>query len=191
MANPPPVAVIDIGSNSIKLLVAARDANGRLSVRTDTGQVLHALVNPRTKFALLKPADFTDVQEGVYIASTGHDKGNDTLEATDLRIVDETLRGVGEGIRPFRGGADGASSMNAKVVAVSTSDGAPEINVRVRGRDMKVVLADKAPILFQSVGDATALKPGVPVSLFTVRSRLGTTDAIRINIGLNGVVPKW
>lgn len=31
MANPPPVAVIDIGSNSIKLLVAARDANGRLS----------------------------------------------------------------------------------------------------------------------------------------------------------------
>jgi hypothetical protein len=81
--------------------------------------------------------------------------------------------------------------MNAKIVSVSTDTQPLEINVRLRGRDMKVVMADGAPILFQTVGDATALKPGVPVSVFTVRSRVGTTDVIRINIGQDGYVPKF
>lgn len=168
----------------------AEYANGRLEVLTDTGQIFHALVNPRTKIALLKPAEFSDLQEGVYIASTGHDKGNDTVEASDVRIVEEKMRGIGEGVRPFHGGADAATTLNAKVVSVSTGEGAPEVNVRLRGRDMKIILANNAPILFQTVGDATALKPRVPVSIFTVRSRTGTTDAIRVNVGLNGVIPQ-
>lgn len=166
-------------------------ANGRLVVETDTGQILRALVNPRTKVALLKPAEFTDLQEGTYIASTGTDRGNDLMEASDLRIIEEKMRGVGEGFRPFHGGVDSAATMNAKIVTVTTGVVPPEINVRLRGRDMKIVLADGAPILFQTVGDATQLKPGVPVSLFTVRSRTGTTDVVRVNIGQGGYVPKF
>ena len=166
-------------------------ANGRLVIETDTGQILRALVNPRTKVALLKPADFADLQEGTYIASTGTDKGNDLMEASDLRIVEEKMRGIGEGFRPFHGGVDAAATMNAKIVSVTTSVVPPEINVRLRGRDMKIVLADDAAILFQTVGDATALKPGVPVSLFTVRSRTGNTDVVRVNIGQGGYVPKF
>lgn len=166
-------------------------ANGRLVVETDTGQTLRALVNPRTKVALLKPADFTDLQEGTYIASTGTDRGNDLMEANDLRIIEEKMRGVGEGFRPFHGGVDSAATMNAKIVSVATGVVPPEINVRLRGRDMKIVLADGAPILFQTVGDATQLKPGAAVSLFTVRSRTGTTDVVRVNIGQGGYVPKF
>jgi hypothetical protein len=166
-------------------------ANGRLVIETDTGQTLRAVVNPRSKVALLRPADFTDLQEGTYIASTGTDKGNDLMEASDLRIVEEKMRGIGEGFRPFHGGVDQAATMNAKIVSVSTSVVPPEINVRLRGRDMKIVLADDAPILFQTVGDATALKPGVPVSVFTVRSRTGNTDVVRVNIGQGGYVPRY
>jgi hypothetical protein len=166
-------------------------ANGRLVVETDTGQTLRALINPRSKIAILKPADPSDLQEGTYIASTGTDKGNDLMEAKDLRIIEDKMRGVGEGFRPFHGGFNDAATMNAKIVSVSTDTQPLEINVRLRGRDMKVVMADGAPILFQTVGDATALKPGVPVSVFTVRSRVGTTDVIRINIGQDGYVPKF
>ena len=149
------------------------------------------LINPRSKVALLKPADVSDLQEGTYIASTGHDRGNDTMEASDLRIVEEKVRGVGEGFRPFHGGVDQAATMNAKIVSVSAGATPPEINVRLRGRDMKIVLADNVPILFQTIGDATALKPGVHVSLFTVRSRVGTTDVVRINVGQGGYVPRF
>jgi hypothetical protein len=166
-------------------------ANGRLVVETDTGQTLRALVNPRTKVALLKPADFSDLQEGTYIASTGFDRGNDLMEANDLRIIEEKMRGVGEGFRPFHGGVDSAATMNAKIVSVTTAVVPAEINVRLRGRDMKIILADGAPILFQTVGDATALKPGVPVSVFTVRSRTGSTDVVRVNIGQGGFVPRF
>jgi hypothetical protein len=166
-------------------------ANGRLVVETESGQTLRAQINPRSKVALLKPADFSDLQEGTYIASMGKDTGNDTMEASDLRIVEEKVRGVGEGFRPFHGGADQAATMNAKIVSVSSGVSPPEINVRLRGRDMKIVLADNAPILFQTIGDATALKPGVPVSVFTVRSRTGTTDVVRINVGVAGYVPRY
>jgi hypothetical protein len=165
-------------------------ANGRLAVETGNGQVLHAMINPRSKIALLKPADFSDLQEGTYIASNGIDKGNDLMEANNLRIIDETMRGVAEGYRPFHGGVDNAVTMNAKIVSISTSVVPAEINVRLRGRDMKIVLADGAPILFQNVGDATALKPGVPVSVFTVRSRTGSTDVVRVDIGQGGYVPR-
>ena len=166
-------------------------ANGRLVVETDTGQTLRALVNPRTKVALLKPADLTDLQEGTYIASSGTDKGNDLMEANDLRIVEEKMRGVGEGFRPFHGGIDAAATMNAKIVSIVPEAVPLEINVRLRGRDMKIVMAENAPILFQTVGDATALKPGVPVSVFTVRSRTGTTDVVRINVGQGGYVRRF
>lgn len=169
----------------------AEYANGRLVIETDGGHTLRALVNPRSKIALLRPADFSDLQEGTYFAAMGFDRGNDTMEASDLRIVEEKMRGIGEGFRPFHGGENSAATMNAKIVSVTTTTVPAEINVRLRGRDMKIVLADDAPILFQAVGDATALKPGVPVSVFTVRSRTGSTDVVRINIGLGGYIPKF
>jgi hypothetical protein len=166
-------------------------ANGRLVVETENGQTLRAMVNPRTKVALLKPADLTDLQEGTYIASTGTDRGNDLMEAIDLRIIEEKMRGVGEGFRPFHGGVDAAATLNAKIVSVASGSVPPEINVRLRGRDMKIVVPEGAPILFQTVGDATQLKPGVPVSVFTVRSRNGNTDVVRVNIGQGGYIPRF
>lgn len=165
-------------------------ANGRLTVDTQDGQTLQAIVNPRSKIALLKPAAFADLQEGTYIASVGKDQDNDTVEAIELRIVEEKLRGVGEGTRPFHGGEDKTSTTNAKIVSVSTTASPPEIAIRLRGRDMKIILPNTAPITFMTVGDASALKPGMPVSVFTVRSRTGSTDVVRINIGLDGVVPQ-
>ena len=165
-------------------------ANGRLTVQTAEGQTLYAIINPRSKIALLKPADFGDLQEGTYIASVGKDQGSDTIEAIELRIVEEKLRGVGEGTRPFHGGGeDKTSTTNAKIVSVSTTVFPPEIAIRLRGRDMKIILPDNAPITFMTIGDASALKPGVPVSVFTVRSRTGSTDVVRINVGQGGVVP--
>ncbi len=168
----------------------AEYANGRLVVQTGDGQTLQAMINPRSKIALLKPAAFADLQEGTYIASVGKDQDNDTVEAFELRIVEEKLRGVGEGTRPFHGGEDKTSTTNAKIVSVSNDTVPPEIAIRLRGRDMKIVLPKTAPITFMTVGDATALQPGAPVSVFTVRSRTGSTDVVRINIGQGGVVPQ-
>ena len=53
------------------------------------------------------------------------------------------MRGVGEGFRPFHGGVDQAATMNAKIVSVSAGATPPEINVRLRGRDMKIVYTEE------------------------------------------------
>ena len=163
-------------------------ANGRLTVVTDDGSVFRAMIGPATKIELLKPATLKDIDEGNYIASAGHEKDNDTVEAIELRIVNQALPGLGEGYRPFLGiDGENATMINARVISVTATDGAPpSVLVRVRGKDKTVILPKDAPITFQSVGDVTALVPDTPVSLLTVRARYGKTEVVRINVALNG-----
>jgi hypothetical protein len=169
----------------------AEYANGRLTILTDDGMVLKATVSPRTKIALLKPADLDDLEEGTFIASAGREKDGDNIEALEIRIMEPRLNGVGEGYRPFHGGLDDKQVMtNAKVVGVVPDVTPPALQVRIRGREKTMVVPDEAPIMFQVTGDATALVAGAPVMVFTVRSRTGKTDVVRVNIGLDGVVPQ-
>jgi len=168
-------------------------ANGRLTVHTEEGEILKVTVSSRTKIALLKPADFMDIEEGTYTASAGREMDAENIEAIELRIMEERLRGIGEGYRPFYGsGEEDATMINAKVVTISTTEFPPKILVRFRGKDKNIILPDEVPIMFQSIGDASALVPEAPVSVFTVRSRTtGKIDAVRISIGLDGIQPQF
>jgi hypothetical protein len=166
-------------------------ANGRLTVMTDDGLMLKATVSPRTKIAILKPADFKDLEEGTFITSSGREKDAESIEALELRIMEPRLNGLGEGYRPFHGGRDDNQVMtNAKVVGLALDETPPVVQIRIRGREKKLLVPDEAPIMFQMTGDATALVPGAPVMVFTVRSRSGKTDVVRVNVGLDGVVPQ-
>ncbi len=165
-------------------------ANGRITVQTDDGKLIHALVSPRSRIAVLKPADFSEIEEGTYIASTGRETDADSTTAYELRIVEDKLRGIGEGHRPYRGSEDDAMMTNAKVVSIGQGD-PPSILVRYRGKDLTIVVPDKAPVLHQTIGDASALVVGAPVSLFTIRSRTGHTDVVRVNVGQDGIKPQY
>jgi len=165
-------------------------ANGRLSVETDEGKIVRANVNPRSRIAVLKPADFSEIEEGTYIASTGRETDADSTEAFELRIVEDKLRGIGEGHRPYHGQEEDATMTNAKVVSVGQGD-PPSILVRYRGKDLTIVVPDKAPVLHQTIGDQSALVVGAPVSLFTVRSKTGHTDVVRVNVGQDGIKPQF
>lgn len=165
-------------------------ANGRLTVITDDGLVLKATVSPRTKIALLKPADLQDLEEGVFIAAAGREVDNDSVEALEVRIMEPRLNGIGEGYRAFHGGLEAEVVAHAKVVAVENEASPPTVQVRVRGRDKTIVVPNEAPIMFQLTGDTTALVADAPVMVFTVRSRTGKTDVVRVNIGVDGVVPQ-
>ena len=78
-------------------------ANGRLTVQTGDGKTVRAVISPRSRIAVLKPADFSEIEEGTYIASTGRETDADSTEAYELRIVEDKLRGIGEGHRPYHG----------------------------------------------------------------------------------------
>lgn len=169
----------------------AEYANGRLTVETSDGLLLKAIVSPRTKIALLRPADFDDLAEGTFIASAGREKDAENIEALELRIMDPRLNGLGEGYRPFYGGLEDNQVMaNAKVVGIALDATPPALQIRIRGREKTLVVREQVPIMFQTTGDASALVPGAPVTIFTVRSRAGKTDVVRVNVGVDGVVPQ-
>lgn len=144
-------------------------------------------VSPDVKvFAMVKAA-LADVKTGAFIGVGATPQPDGSQQAIRVMIFPESMRGVGEGHRPWD--RPGTTMTNATVDKAVTSVEGQLLTVKYKGGEQKIVIRPDAVILTYVEADKSEVKPGASVSVNGVVKAGGEVEARRIVVGRGGVIP--
>ena len=144
--NAPPAAV-----RATVESVAADGAS--LAVRTRGGDERTVRLTPKTQFVLVVPASLTDVKPGAFVGVAAAPGEGGQLKAMEVHIFPESMRGTGEGSRPFDLGP-GSTMTNGTISARVNNVKGPELTVTYKGGEQAIVIDPKTPIVAVQPGAA-------------------------------------
>ncbi len=163
-------------------------------VKSPTGEALKlnladkVLADKVLVVAVVK-ASMADIKEGLFIGSGAMPQPDGSQQALEVHIFAESMRGTGEGFRPWDGAPNSTMTNGTVGAAVSGVDG-PVITVKYKDGEKKILVTPNVPIVRYEVADLGAIKPGAPFSaISTAKQADGSFDVNRINVGRDGASP--
>jgi hypothetical protein len=135
-------------------------------------------------------ASMADIKEGSFIGSGAMPQPDGSQKAIEVHIFAESMRGTGEGFRPWDG-APNSTMTNGTVGTTVTGVEGPVVLVKYKDGEKKIIVTGDVPIVRYEIGDMSAVKPGVAFTVIRAAKKLdGSFDIDRINVGRDGVVPR-
>jgi hypothetical protein len=177
-----------------------------LEVRTRAGEVVRVKLGDQVMVGQLEKGDRSALATGAFVGTTAVSQPDGTLRAVEVHVFPESMRGRGEGHRPWdlRPGSSmtnatvsgvgssaetGQSSMTNATVAGATGSGTSRtLTLRYAGGEQKVLVPKNVPIVKIEPGDRSLLVPGAHVFVIATRAG-GVLTARAVNVGKGGIVP--
>lgn len=177
-----------------------------LQVKSSAGQTESVTLGSKLRVIAISPSNLSAIKQNDYVATTSVPQPDGTLNAVEIRIFPESMRGTGEGHRPMDnkpgdtmtnatvtniGNAPkaGDTTTNATVASVTNANKSMKMTVKYKGGEKEVLISDKTPIYRMEDGDRSLLVPGAHVVLNTTKQGDGTMISERLTVGKNGIVP--
>ena len=161
-----------------------------LLAKSDKGDALKVNLADKMLVVEVVKASMADIKDGDFIGSGAMPQPDGSQKAIEVHIFAESMRGTGEGFRPWDGAPNSTmtnGTVGAKVVGV---DG-PVVTVKYKDGEKNIIVGPDVPIVRYEIGTMSAVRPG---AAFTVTAAVkkpdGSFDINRINIGRDGVVPR-
>jgi hypothetical protein len=187
-----PAALAQAPSAGARVRVAGTvdklDGDKLTVVDTKGGQPITVVLADNAAVFGVEKRTVADIKPGDFLASGGVKGTDGKIHAVEVRIFPESLRGTGEGQRPWDVKPDGVMT-NATVGTVSQSPEGGVIRVKYKGGESEYTVGPEVPVLAYVVGDRSLLKPGA--AIFTVADKKpdGTLTTGRVTAEKNGVKP--
>jgi hypothetical protein len=135
----------------------------------------------------IQPISVHAIKPGSFIGTAAVTQPDGTLKALEIQVFPESMRGIGEGHRPWDLGT-GSTMTNGTVGDLKVSKGRT-LTLTYKGGEQTVFVPEKAPVITYAPTTVAALKKGAHVIVFTAQNPDGTLTATRIGVGKNGLVP--
>jgi hypothetical protein len=130
-----------------------------------------------------------DIKEGDYIGSGAMPQADGSQKALEVHIFAPSMRGQGDGHRPWDGAPNSTMTNGAVGNVVSGVDG-PVVLVKYKDGEKKIIVGPDTPIVRYEVGSKADIKAGAAFSVTAATKQAdGTFTAPRINVGRDGGVP--
>jgi hypothetical protein len=167
---------------------------GTVSVKERSGEVVELVLSDKLVVTEVYPIALADIKPGSYIGTAAMPQADGTQLALEVLIFPETMRGTGEGHRPWD--LQPQSTMtNATVAdlaaAPSTVPGGQKMTLKYKDGEKVVIVPAGAPVVTFKPGkqdEAALLIPGAKV-LITAQEQGGKPVALRVVVGRNGFAP--
>ena len=169
----------------------------RGKIDTISGNTLHLTLRDGDKASVVVPAHVRvtwltaaqpgDIAKGSYIGTAAIQQPDGTLRALEVQVFPPSMRGVGEGSRPFDV-APGSTMTNGTIGSMISTNGST-LTVTYKGGEKKVFVPDGVPFVSYAPADRTALTPNANVLINATRAPDGTVTANSVLVGQNGLVP--
>jgi hypothetical protein len=151
---------------------------GALKVKLADNAAVYGVV--KAKLADIKPGDF------IGVGATPQADGSQ--RAIQVTIFAETLRGTGEGHRPWD--RPNTTMTNATVDSTVTGVDGQVITVKYKDGEKKLIVGPDAVIRAYVAGSKDELKPGANISIVNAAKMPdGTFTTARVTVGREGLVP--
>ncbi len=157
------------------------------------GRQTEVAVTSATRFASLKAAQLSDIKQGMFVGTAALPQPDGSLKALEIHIFPDSMRGTGEGYRPFpqvkQGTMTNATVTNIVASSATTTNGGKTLTLTYKDGHQTVVVPPDAPIVLLGPGDSSMLTPHSKVSVTATKDAAGKLTATRLLIGLDGATP--
>jgi hypothetical protein len=179
-----------------------------LRVKTRGGQEVVLALAPDLSVAAVRKADLDTIGEGVFVGTTAVPESDGTLRAVEVHLFPESMRGTGEGFRPWdlqprstmtnatvarsepQAGRNTRSTMtNATVAEVAKSAGGRKLQLKYAGGEKTVYVPANTPVVKLEPADRSSLRAGAHLFAIAARQPDGTLIAQRVSVGEDVVPP--
>jgi len=139
--------------------------------------------------AAVVKASMTDIKPGLFIGSGAMPQPDGSQKALEVHIFAESMRGTGEGHRPWDG-APNSTVTNGTVAATVAGVDGPVVTLQYKDGEKKIIIGPNVPIVRYEITDTGAIAPGAPfTAVATGKAVDGSFDVSRINVGRDGASP--
>jgi hypothetical protein len=159
-----------------------------LTVNMKDGQAVAVVLADNAAVFGVEKRTVADIKPGDFLASGGVKGTDGKIHAVEVRIFPETLRGTGEGQRPWDARPEGVMT-NATVGTVSQSPQGGVIHVKYKDGESEFTIGPEVPVLAYVAGDRSLLKPGAAVFTVAQKKPDGTLTTGRVTAEKDGVKP--
>ena len=178
-----------------------------MKLKTRAGQEVTLALAPTLRVSEAQKTTLDSIGEGLFVGTTAVPQPDGTLRAIEVHVFPESMRGTGEGHRPWdlqpqstmtnatvaksepQGtGGSPPTTTNATVAEVSKSAGGRKLQLKYPGGEKTVDVPANTPVVRLEPSDRSKLKAGEHVFAVVTRKPDGTLVAQRMIFG-EGVVP--
>jgi len=162
----------------------------KVTAKSDKGDALTLNLADKMLVVAVVKASLADIKDGDFIGSGAMPQPDGSQKAIEVHIFAESMRGTGEGFRPWDG-APNSTMTNGTVGNTVTGVDGPVVTVKYKDGDQKIIVGPDVPIVRYEIADMSAVKPGVAfTAVAATKQPDGSFNISRINVGRDGVVPR-
>ncbi|RTL48317.1 MAG: hypothetical protein EKK40_17580 [Bradyrhizobiaceae bacterium] len=129
-----------------------------------------------------------DIKPGSYIGVTSVPGADGTQKATEVHVFPESMRGAGEGTRPWDTRPNSSMTNGGLDKRVDGADG-NVLTVKYKDGEKQVVVTPDTELVTFVPAERSEIKPGAQIVAFTAKGDDGALQASRISVGLDGLTP--
>ena len=161
-----------------------------LTVKAADGSTIAVVLAPGTKVAALSKIGLDAIKPNSFIGTAAKPGKGGVLEATEVHVFAESMRGLGEGHRAWDAGPT-STMTNGNVGKVGTikHHAGRTLTVDYKGGTQEIVVPANVPIVAFAEGSAAQLVPGAHVFAITMKGADGKLATNQLAVGVGGVVP--
>ena len=161
-----------------------------MMLKLSTGEEAKLSLTPNAQIVAVVKASMADIKENTFLGSAAMPQPDGSQKALEVHIFPESMRGTGEGHRPYTTPGSTMTNGAASGATVSGVDGAT-MTVKYKDGEKKIVVPPNVPIVRYEIGSAADLKAGAAFTVLAATKQPdGSYTAPRINVGRDGVVPQ-
>lgn len=168
--------------------VAKLDGN-QLTVDGKDGQAVTVSLAADAAVYGVEKRSVADIKPGDFVASGGVKGTDGKIQAVEVRIFPESLRGIGEGQRPWNVKPDGVMTNATIEGKVTQSPEGGVVHVKYKDGESEYTIGPEVPVLAYVNADRGLLKPGAAVLVSARKQADGTLSTSRVTAEENGVKP--
>lgn len=162
----------------------------QLQLTDRRGETLTAELTGDTKVAAVSQGNINDIKPNSFIGTAAAPQPDGSLKALEVHVFDPSLRGSGEGFRPWQGADGKTGTMTNGTVGTLVNANGRTMTVKYQNGEKKVVVPEDVPVVALAPGDRSLIKPGGHIVLFPApQSNANHLVAGNIVAGVNGLVP--
>ncbi len=160
-----------------------------LSVKGRDGTPLRVKLADGARILAVDRMSLADVKQGVFVGITAMPQPDGTQKAVEIHIFPETLRGTGEGHRPWDL-MPNSTMTNANIDSAVVSADGQELVLKYKDGEKKFIVPASVEVVMFAPAAVADLKPGEKVFVVAGKKQAdGSIEAPSIVVGRNGVNP--
>jgi glucose/arabinose dehydrogenase len=139
-------------------------------------------------YVAMVKASMADIKPGMFVGSTAMPAADGTLQAVEVHIFPEAMRGTGEGHRPWDLKPQSTMTNASVETSVAANDG-QVLTMKYKGGDKKIAVTPQTVVVSYAPGDKADVKPGTHIFAAVTKQPDGSLQTPRITYGKDGLVP--